>query len=64
MYVFLFSFLIQYPYHHLFLNPKSEGGGCFPSSERVTLRNGKTVIMSELQVGDKVQIGNIFTKIY
>ena len=50
-------FVIQYPYHHLFLLSQSEGGGCFPTSGRVTLGNGKIVTMSDLQ------IGNIFTKI-
>ena len=30
---------------------------CFPSTSTVNLENGKTVTMSELQVGDKVQIG-------
>ena len=33
------------------------GGGCFPSSARVTLENGKLVAMSELQTGHKVQTG-------
>ena len=30
---------------------------CFPSSARVSLENGKTVRMSELQIGDRVQTG-------
>ena len=33
--------------------------GCFPSTARVNLENGKSVMMSELQVGDIVQTGNI-----
>ena len=32
-------------------------GNCFPSSARVMLENGKSVTMSELQIGDKVQTG-------
>ena len=27
---------------------------CFPSTSKVSLENGKTITMSELQVGDKV----------
>ena len=30
---------------------------CFPSTARVNLQNGKTVAMSELQIGDSVQTG-------
>ena len=30
---------------------------CFPSEARVSLENGKSVSMSELQIGDKVQTG-------
>ena len=30
---------------------------CFPSTARVSLENGKSVIMSELQVGDRAQTG-------
>ena len=30
---------------------------CFPSTATVNLENGKTVTMSELQLGDKVQTG-------
>ena len=30
---------------------------CFPSSARVILENGKSVTMSELQIGDRVQTG-------
>ena len=30
---------------------------CFPGSARVTLENGKSVEMSALNIGDKVQIG-------
>ena len=32
-------------------------GGCFPSTSRVTLENGESVTMSELQGGDMVQTG-------
>ena len=38
------------------------GGGCFPSSARVNLPNGKVISMSELQIGDKVQTGIIINK--
>ena len=31
--------------------------GCFPSTARVSLENGKSVMMSELQEEDHVQIG-------
>ena len=30
---------------------------CFPSAGKVNLENGKVVMISELQVGDKVQTG-------
>ena len=30
---------------------------CFPASARVSLENGKSIQMSELKVGDKVQTG-------
>ena len=33
------------------------GGGCFPSTASVTMEDGKSVAMSELQTGDKVQTG-------
>ena len=33
------------------------GDGCFPSTGRVNLKNGKSVTMSELNVGDQVQTG-------
>ena len=33
------------------------GEGCFPSFAKVNLENGKSVTMSELQVGDRVQTG-------
>ena len=32
--------------------------GCFPSSAKVYLENGKSATMSELQIGDQVQTGN------
>ena len=35
----------------------SGGGGCFASTARVSLENGKSVAISELQVGDRVQTG-------
>ena len=31
--------------------------GCFPSTARVNLENGKSVVMSEIQMGSRVQIG-------
>ena len=38
--------------------PANTGGDdCFPSAARVSLENGKSVMMSELQIGDKVQTG-------
>ena len=39
------------------INKRRPYGFCFPSTSTVNLNNGKTVIMSELQVGDKVQTG-------
>ena len=33
------------------------GGGCFPSQAKVYLRNGKSITMSELKLGDEVQAG-------
>ena len=35
----------------------SGGGGCFPASGYVLLENGRSVTMSELQLGDQVQTG-------
>ena len=32
---------------------------CFPATARVSLENGKSVAMSELQVGDKVKTGKL-----
>ena len=32
-------------------------GGCFPSTSRIQLKNGKLLPMSELQIGDKIQTG-------
>ena len=32
-------------------------GGCFPSSARIKLECGKSVKMSELKCGDRVQAG-------
>ena len=37
--------------------PSGGGGGCFPSTARVSLENGESVTMSELQAGDRVQTG-------
>ena len=34
--------------------PSGGGGGCFPSTAKVQLKNGKSVKMSELQIGDRV----------
>ena len=38
--------------------------GCFPSLAKVKLENGKSLAMSELQIGDKVQTGKqiLFSK--
>ena len=33
-------------------------GECFPATARLSLENGKSVTMSELRVGDRVQTGN------
>ena len=33
------------------------GGGCFPAMAEVKLKNGKSVTMSELKIGNKVQTG-------
>ena len=33
---------------------------CFPSTSKIKLANGKSVMMSELQLGDQVQTGNTF----
>ena len=30
---------------------------CFPSAAKVSLENGKSLVISELQVGDRVQAG-------
>ena len=35
------------------------GGGCFPSASKVKLKNGKSVMMSGLQIGDQVQTGTV-----
>ena len=32
---------------------------CFPESAKVSLENGKSVIMSELQIGDAVKSGEL-----
>ena len=32
---------------------------CFPASAKVTLENGKSVAMSELQIGDRVKSGEL-----
>ena len=38
----------------------SESSGCFPSMTKIVLENGKSVIMSELKIGDKVKTGKKF----
>ena len=35
----------------------SGGGGCFPSTAKVILKNGNSVLMSQLQIEDQVQTG-------
>ena len=37
--------------------PFSSSGSCFPTTARVNLEGGKSVTMSELQIGDRVQTG-------
>ena len=37
--------------------PSGGGGGCFPSTAKVNLENGKSVKMSDLELGNRVQIG-------
>ena len=45
------------------VSPVNNGGiiccecGCFPFAATVNMANGKSVLMSELQIGDKVQTG-------
>ena len=39
-------------------------GKCFPSITNIKLRNGKIVMMSDLQKGDRVQTGNITENTY
>ena len=39
--------------------PSSGGWGCFPSAARATLRNGRSIAMSELQTADRVQTGKL-----
>ena len=39
--------------------PDSGGGGCFPSTARVELQNGKMVKMFELQIDDQVKTGTL-----
>ena len=34
-----------------------DSGGCFPSTAKVNLKNGKVVPMSDLKIGDEVQTG-------
>ena len=41
--------------------PPPQGGGCFPSNATVTLSNGKTVTMEELETGDNVLTINMET---
>ena len=40
-----------------FIVPPPPPPACFPSSARVNLENGKSVTMSQLQKGDKVETG-------
>ena len=35
----------------------SSGDGCFPTVAKVKIENGDTVVMSQLEIGDQVQIG-------
>ena len=38
-------------------------GGCFPSLANVMLRNGKSIRISELKIGDQVRTGKWFNLI-
>ena len=38
---------------------ESSGGSCFLSLAKVKVKNGKSVTMSELQIGDQVQTGKL-----
>ena len=40
------------------INVNGGGGSCFPGSATIQVENGKSVKMSQLQVGDKVEAGN------
>ena len=35
-----------------------ESSSCFPSMAKVKFENGNSVMMSELQIGDKIQTGS------
>ena len=39
----------------------SSTGGCFPATAKISLDNGRSVTMSELEIGDHVQIGKTFS---
>ena len=39
--------------------PPPESSSCFPLMAKVKIENGKSVQISELQIGDKVQTGTI-----
>ena len=40
---------------------KSEVDNCFPSTAKVNLENGESVMMYELKVGYRVQIGRSYS---
>ena len=48
------SFLVK---KYIIKSVLDSGGGCFPSVGKVVIENGKSVTMSELQKGDRVQTG-------
>ena len=41
----------------LFAVEEKKKGGCFPSVATLKFENGRSITMSELQIGDKVQTG-------
>ena len=42
----------------------AEKKSCFPSNANVKLENGKSITMSELQIGDQIQTGISFFYLY
>ena len=48
--------MLKYLVHFAFCSI-SNSSGCFPSTAQVTLNMGKSITMSELEIGDKVKTG-------